>query len=122
MTIEKAGKTMNEQIKNEIISKINRIEETQKEEKSFTVTDCRGHKADANALFITMQTEDGRTVREYFSLKSPALLINVLKACGVYRPDMTAGEVLQDLPGKSGRAVFLTDPDGETIFLYPIKH
>ena len=113
---------MNEQIKNEIISKIERIEETQKEEKSFTVTDCRGHKVKHDLLLVNMQTEDGQTVRECFSLISPARLIDVLKACSIYRPDMTAREVLQDLPGKSGRAVFLTDPDGETIFLYPIKH
>ena len=90
MTIEKAGKTMNEQIKNEIISKIERIEETQKEEKSFTVTDCRGHKVKHDLLLVNMQTEDGQTVRECFSLISPARLIDVLKACSIYRPDMTA--------------------------------
>lgn len=111
---------MNERIKKTLISKLDRIEDAKREELSFTVTECRGHKSRLDLLIVTMQTENGKTVRESFFIKSPGRLISLLKSCGVYRPDMTAGGVLQDLPGKTGRAVFLTDPDGETHFSHPI--
>lgn len=110
---------MNEEIKRTIISRIEHIDDIKQEEKSFTVAECRAHLS-APVIFLTMQTEDGQTIREALSIKSPYRLISILKACSIYRPDMTAGDALQDLPGKSGRAVFLTDPDNETIFSYAI--
>lgn len=106
---------MNEEIKRTIISRIEHIDDIKQEEKSFTVTECRAHLS-APVIFLTMQTEDGQTIREALSIKEPYRLIHILKACGVYRADMTAREVLQDLPGKSGRGIFTTYPDGQSCY------
>ena len=106
---------MNEEIKRLLISRIEHIDDIKQEEKSFTVTECRAHKS-APVLFLTMQTEDGQTIREALSIKEPYRLIHILKACGVWRPDMTAREALQDLPGKTGRGIFTTYPDGQSCY------
>lgn len=108
---------MNEHIK----KALDRIEDAKREELSFTVTECRGHKSRLDLLIVTMQAENGKTVRAAFSIIDAWRLVSLLKSCGVYRPGMTAGDALQDLPGKTGRAVFLTDPDGETTLSYIIQ-
>ena len=90
---------------------LSRIDEYAAIVRPFTVKSATMHKM-IDALLAEIQTDNGQTFRECFPLRDPWRLISLCKACGIWRQDMTAYEALQDLPGKTGRAVFLKDPDG----------